>query len=296
MEVRERDMKTGAVVGAAVAALSLVSSAGATSPGKNGLIAFSMVRGRNYELMVIRPDGTGLRQLTRNTVADGQPAWSPDGKRIAFVRDYSSIWTARADGSGARKVTAGSSPAWAPNGRRIAFARNGQLAVMNADGSGVRVLVPRGTYFGEQDGGPSWSPDGKRIAFIRTTESGTPALWVVGANGSGLRRLTASDQDETDPDWAPDGFRIVFARHHFCGGSCDVPGLVTIRPDGAEELDITDWEGFLQPSWSPNGKRIVTMGPRPGLTILSSSGQLVRVIAQKVSDQGISDPAWQPVR
>lgn len=286
-------MKSGAIVGAAVAALSLVSSAGATSPGKNGLIAFSMFRGTSYELMVIRPDGTGLRQLTRNAVEDGQPAWAPDGKQIAFVRGRSSIWVARADGSRTRRLATGDSPAWSPNGRRIALALNGQLAVMNADGSGVRTLVPRGTYVSEQDGRPSWSPDGKRIVFVRDSD-----LWIVGAGGGDLRQLTATELDEADPDWAPDGSRVLFARHHPCGGSCDVPGLVTIRPNGAGELEITGYDGLVQPSWSPNGKRIVATGARPGLSILSSSGQLVRAIAEKadVSEQGIFDPAWQPVR
>jgi Tol biopolymer transport system component len=274
-----------------LAALSLVSSAGAAFPGRNGLIAFSVTRGTDYEIMVVRPNGTGLKQLTRNAVDDGQPAWSPGGKLIAFVRARTSIWVARADGSRARKLAAGSSPAWSPDGRRLAFLRqvaaNTGLAVMNADGSRVRTLLASGA-----DGRPSWSPDGRRIAFIRNSD-----VWVIGPNGGGLRQLTATEVDEADPDWAPDASRIVFARHHPCGGSCDVPGLVTINPNGVDELEITDYDGLVQPSWSPNGRQIVATGARQGLSILSSSGQLLGVIAQKAdpSEQGIFDPAWQPI-
>jgi Tol biopolymer transport system component len=285
-------MDCGLALGA-LAAVVLASPAGATFPGRNGLIAFSVQRGTDYELVTVRPDGTKLVQLTRNSVDDTEPSWSRDGKLIAFVRNRS-VWTARANGSGARKLAAGTSPSWSPDRRRIASVRRVSsraftLAVMSADGSRVRMLATSGA-----NGKPSWSPDGKRIVFVRDSD-----LWVVGANGGGLRRLTATELDEADPDWAPDGSRIVFVRHHPCGGSCDVPGLVTIRPDGTGEVEITDYDAIEQPGWSPDGALIVaTGGGRKGLTIFRSSGEFLREIAAKadVSDQGILDPAWQPVR
>jgi Tol biopolymer transport system component len=283
-------MKLAALALGFLLALSLAAASGATPPGRNGLIVFSVQRGGDYDLLAVPPKGGTLVQLTRNDVDDGQPAWSPDGRSIAFVR-ATSIWITRADGSRARKLAAGVAPAWSPSGRRIAFTRNGRLAVMNTDGSGFRTLVAKGSSFNQS---PSWSPNGRQIVFVRDSD-----LWVVSSAGAGLRQLTATELDEADPDWAPGGSRIVFTRHHPCGGSCDVPGLVTIRPDGTNEVEITDYGELVQPSWSPDGTMIVaTGGGRAGLTILNASGELLRVIAGKadVSEQGVFDPAWQPIK
>src|SRR5581483_3533018 len=92
--------------------LGAAGPAEATVPGKNGLIAFASDRATgpgvdnptgDYEILVMNPDGTGIKQVTNNTAFDGDPAWSPDGKQIAFTskRDGNlEIYTMNADGSG----------------------------------------------------------------------------------------------------------------------------------------------------------------------------------------------------
>jgi hypothetical protein len=140
------------------------------------------------------------------------PAWSPDGRTIVFVswRDGNGeVYAMDADGGGPRNLTRHPAedvrPAWSPDGRSIAFVRSrdrrSEIYVMNADGSGKRNLTrSRGS-----DDYPTWSPDGRRIAFLRgRLHSPTPPgpgvhrfysyhLYVVNADGSGLRKLTRNE-------------------------------------------------------------------------------------------------------
>jgi len=183
-----------------------------------------------FELALMRPDGTGLRQLLAID-GYGSGVFSPDGTRLAFSRcgpedDESDceIWVAESGGSRARKLVDSdgwdAGPAWSPDGRRIAFVsdrdrngdcffhdcsgHNGEIYVMNADGSEQRRL----TDDPGDDGSPTWSPDGTRIAFagLRNVEGAVDApgenyeIYVMNADGSDLRPLT----DNTAWDWQPD--------------------------------------------------------------------------------------------
>jgi TolB protein len=111
------------------------------------------------EIYTIKPDGTGVLQLTSNGVDDRNPSWSPDGNRIVF--DRSGIWIMNADGSGQTAVTNfGSDPVWSPDGTKIAFVAlgsegNNAIFVMNADGSGVTQITSGGIY---GDSVPDWQP------------------------------------------------------------------------------------------------------------------------------------------
>jgi Tol biopolymer transport system component len=107
------------------------------------------------DIYVMNADGSGARRLTHNASQNAEPAWSPDGRRIAFVsrRDGNAeVYVMSADGSGLRNLTRNPArdvrPSWSPDGRRIAFVsdRDGRLEayVMNADGSNQRSLAPQG--------------------------------------------------------------------------------------------------------------------------------------------------------
>ena len=158
-----------------------------------------------FNLYVVGSDGSGLRNLTSKLAAGGRsgagpasdPAWSPDGQMLAFVRLNAGlgrpIYVVKADGSGLRNLTpkpvgAYADPAWSPDGRKIAFVSdrdgNSEVYVMNANGRGQRNLTRNPAY----DADPTWSPDGRKIAFV-SNRDGSYGVYVMNADGGGQRRL-----------------------------------------------------------------------------------------------------------
>jgi hypothetical protein len=182
----------GALGLAAAALLALPSPAAPTPPGRNGLIAFAVY---GSGIAVVRPDGRGLRKLTKGR-RDHFPAWSPDGRRLAFQR-AGDIYVIHADGSGLVRLTQGRAadgqPAWSPDGRLIAFIRGGDLWLMQPDGS-----RPRALYVAGRANGPSWSPDGLRIAVGLATDGDRGSIVVIARSGGNVRYIT-------DGRFEPDG-------------------------------------------------------------------------------------------
>jgi TolB protein len=160
------------------------------------------------------------------------------------------------------------SPAWSPDGRTIAFSRlaspslpieQAELYLADADGSNIRALGARGVS-------PSWSPDGRRIAFVSFADRNGPAcpvdgcppngeIYVVNADGNSLTRLTTSTADDERPTWSPDGSRIAFASGFVLASQGHSPWLLTIPAGGGSATRIGRFSGVLDPAWSPDGVR-----------------------------------------
>jgi Tol biopolymer transport system component len=190
----------------------------------------------NMEIFVVRSDGTSLQRLTYHPGLDTNPAWSPDGSRIAFTRwpegpaseggDRVAIWAMSSDGSDLERLTLGPGladhAAWSPDGDHIAFSRYVisrdayVIFTMEAHAEEVRRFhtVTEAPY-GVSSTSPSWSPDGRRIAFVRDSDQnrlGDRDLYLVDSTGGNLERVTAEGGSYYDPTWSPDGASIAFIR------------------------------------------------------------------------------------
>src|SRR5947209_9052804 len=261
----------------------------------NGKIAF-LGGSDEISLDVINPDGSGLKRLIRCTIRECQidgPVWSPDGRRIAFVR-YThqthgdvSVYVMNANGRGERRVAACrpggniyaceiGSLAWSPDGTRLAMARGGSLYVLDLKTGGVRRLTAQ-TAGAALD--PAWSPDGSRIAFARAAGlcaiNMCPTLpYIVNADRRGLRRLSAFYGDALffgGPQWSPDGGTIVFSagldsrwfENRLCHGRCPSRGIYAVNPDGshlrllvpAPPMGTNQLQALA--GWSPDGRHIL---------------------------------------
>ncbi len=321
-----RFVAAAAAFAVAAVGIGLVVRAFGGTAGKNpqpatsvphGAIAFVRVAGPAIdaarEIYLMEPDGSGVRALT-DAGAEGmvaaEPAWSPDGTRMAFVRSTpehlgayagdGDIYVMNADGSGLTQLTEGlqaAAPAWSPDGSRIVFARDQgtSLVVMNADGSSAQELRLDGEAYPPYQG-PAWSPDGARIAFQASPEprADTNSVYVANVDGTGTTRITHGGSDGT-PAWSPDGTLLAYA-----------------GPDGIYLLDVAtgsehrltdcrfreDCGRDSHPSWSPDASRIAFArqdgaGTTVQVFVVNTDGSALQQLTSGPEEN--SDPSWHPV-
>jgi TolB protein len=282
---------------AAIAVLVAVIVGGASPSASNSRstretgtkIAFSCTG----DICVVNADGSGRLRLTRDKWIDSYPAWSPDGRRVAFTGNLGRflIFVVNADGSDRRRLTPlggnDACPAWSPDGRTIAYDNNrtGEIDGMNADGSERHPLIRRTASL------PSWSPDGRRLAFVsgdgRKLALTSGDIYVSRADGNRPRLLV---RDGTFPAWSPDGTRIAFLRNKRTW-SKEVAVWI-MNADGSDQRRVwrhSDEGGGV--SWSPDSRSIAVTSDSD-IYVISADGSAARKLVVRGDDV---DPAWQPM-
>ena len=236
---------------------------GAAFPGQSGLIAFQSFRTGSSQIYTETVPPSPVKALTHGPGCFALPAWSPDGRRIAYEYNpnpkgiparQSDIWVMNADGRFRKPLTTtlgfDGDPAWSPDGKKIVFEStrtgNSEVWVMNADGTSPRQLTRNRAF----DGDPSWSPGGNRIAFT-SDRDGNDEIYLMNPDGSGLVNITNNPGNDFDPTWAPSGEYVAFVSDR------DKNLELYETNDRFLLRRLTNEPGFdAFPAWSPDNKWI----------------------------------------
>lgn len=266
---------------------------GGAPPSARAPLAYQTLVNGHWRLVTQGDEGLP-RLLPGGSWDDVDPAWSPDGTRLAFASNREGtlrVYVAGAAGEQPLRVTDGPGqdrlPAWSPDGRWLLFVsdRDGwdQVYMVAAEGGAVRQLT-HGPGGGSQ---PSWAPDGLHFAFVRLVD-GRPRVFLGDTLGSTPRPLTPAPDRQVQPAWSPDGRFIAFAGLE--GGRWSI---YVAEVEGGAVRRVTSGGTDRRPAWMPDGRAIAFVSIRDGRSQIVAM-DLERGEVRRLTDGHLPtlNPAW----
>ena len=257
---------------------------------------------RGKELYIVDYDGFNARRITVNNSLNILPAWSPDGRALAYVsyrQGGPSVFVARIFEGRADNITKGDgqafAPSFSPDGKRIAYASNKsgnlEIWIANADGTGAHRI----TSSSGSDTAPTWSPTGQEIAFT-SDRAGSPQIYLMDSEGLNIRRLTTVGNWNDAAAWNPskEYSEIAYTSRLEAGGF----DIAVIDLASRQVRQVTAGRGSCEyPSWAPNGRHLVfscqrSKGGTWQVTVADREGRTVDTLAAGPGNN--VQPDWGP--
>lgn len=230
-----------------------------TRPARGTVAWLEELSATESRIMVGSTDGVAAIELAASTDpnrAVSVPVVSPDGRKVCWSTADNRLYIIGTDKSNlvglSQQAYYGTVPTFSSDGGRIAFyTSQGELAVVNADGTGERIVANNAQDDPIISLGVAWSPSGDRLVYVGALSNGNRDVFSVRSDGTDGKNLTNDASFETNPSFSPDGTQIVYAR----AGA----GIVLMNADGTgSALLTTAGTGVdLFPEWSSDGTRIL---------------------------------------
>ena len=261
-------------------------------------IAFVSTTTGNKEIFVCEFDGYDPKQFTRHKSITISPAWSSDGKWLAYTSwqkgkpDLYLKNLRNRQGTVIAKKGINITPAWVPGKFQLAatlsFQDDQEIYLLTQAGKIIKRLTNQIGI----DVSPTWSPDGKKIAFVSDRAgSGNPQIYIQNIESGEIERLTFEGRYNTQPSWSPKGDKIAYSSKDGA-----VLNIHVIGADGRGAAQLTHDEGNNEsPTWSPDGSLIAYSSTREGpsrIYVMTAYGTDRKRLLSMPGEQ--TDPRWSP--